>query len=138
MTDKALAEYRSAKAREERWEKMERVQDEVFASAAGIMQAFMAFAEIEPDQQEPPEEWIAEFGPKGAALRLKVAKLGWGRKDEMPGGVAVAEKVYTGINKARQKSQRATQAPLNVTISLPAPTSAEHPGGETYPVRELE
>lgn len=135
----ALGEERnSEKKRELRLQKMLEVEDEMLQRAAGVLDAFLSFHEVDPEATEPPAAWIAEYGREGARQRLEVARRGWAPQNEMPGGVKLAQMTYVGIQKARGRSGAIRAHNLNVAIQLPAPTSAEHPGATVYPTREIE
>lgn len=134
-----LRDFRSDAAREERLRKMQETEDECYQAASQIVDAYLSFTEIDFDQQDPPAEWVSRFGEEGARRRLQIARLGWAPKEQMPGGVVIAHKFMDGVIKANVKRGGKKVINLNATISLPAPTSAEHPGeGQQYPVREIE
>lgn len=135
----AIGEERnSEKKRELRLARMLEAEDQMLARAAGVMDAFLSFHEVDPEATEPPPAWIAEYGLEGARQRLEVARRGWAPQSEMPGGVKLAQMTYVGIQKARGRSAAIRAHNLNVAIQLPAPTSAEHPGATVYPTVEIE
>ena len=53
-------------------------------------------------------------------------------------GFKFAAQASIGISKARSYRVKLTQNNLNVKLTLPAPTTAEHPGSTVYEVRDLE
>ena len=131
-------ELRDEKRKEARLARIEELEDDTFERANGVVNAFMAFGEIDPDQSEPPEAWIEEYGLAAARQRLAVAKMGWAPASVAPAGAKLAAQVMAGIARGRGYRVRVTQNNLNVKLSLPAPTTAEHPGPITYEVRDLE
>jgi hypothetical protein len=131
-------EVRDEKQKELRLARLEELEHEVTERAAGIVNAYCAFAEVDKDQAEPPEAWIAEFGLEAARQRLKVAKAGWLPANLAPAGAKLAAQVWIGSIRGRGYRMKVTQNNLNVRIALPAPTSAEHPGPVVYEVRDLE
>lgn len=130
LDDPALKEQRLARLSE--------LEDQVFLTAAGVINAFIAFHEVDPEQAIPPEDWVREYGEEAALKRLAVAKMGWLPKNQAPAGVDLATRVYVGTIKARSYRAGTTNNQLNVKIELPAPTSREHPGAETYEVIDIE
>ena len=115
------------------------LQDEVFQTSVGVVQAMLDFHRVTPDQQEPPPEWVAEFGQAAAEQRLRVAKAGWMRNSEKPAALDVATRVVTGIARARGGRQaQLGPAEINVKLQLPMPTSAAQPGAPVYPSKEVE
>lgn len=128
----------SESKREMRLARMLEVEDTIMQNAAGIIHAILAAQEICPEQPEPPPHWISEYGEAAAKQRLEVARQGWKPASEMTTMVKVAQQTYVGISKARGHKMSLRAHNLNVQIQLPAPTSADHPGGTEYPSVELE
>jgi hypothetical protein len=127
------------KAKETRMARIEELENEIFERAAGVVNAYLSFAEVTPQQQEPPPEWVEKYGPEGAKQRLAIAKAGWLPASVAPAGAKLAVQAQIGISRGRAyKQARLTQNNLNVKISLPAPTSTDHPGPTVYEVRDLE
>jgi hypothetical protein len=94
---------------------------------------------VEPQQQEPPPEWVAQYGEQAARQRLAVAKAGWMPNSLKPSGVDVATRVVTAISRARGSRQQSLgPAEINVKLTLPVPTSASQPGAPVYPSKEIE
>jgi hypothetical protein len=119
--------------------RMIEIEDEVFQTAAGIMQATLDFCHVEPDQAEPPPEWVERYGPEAAKRRLAVAKAGWMPRSLAPSGAQLAQQVVTGIARARRHQMNAGgPREINAKIALPAPTSAGMPGAPEYPSKEIE
>lgn len=131
-------ELKDEKQKEMRLARIEELENEIFERAAGVVNAFCAFTEVDPRQAEPPESWITEYGREGAAQRLMVAKAGWLPASVAPAGAKLAAQVMAGIARGRGYRVRVTQNNLNVKIALPAPTTPEHPGPVVYEVRDLE
>lgn len=131
-------ELRDDKQKELRLARIEELEHEVTERAAGIVNAYCAFAEVTPQQQEPPEAWVAELGYEAAKQRLAVARAGWLPANLAPAGAKLAAQVWIGSVRGRAYRMKVTQNNLNVRIALPAPTTAEHPGAVVYEVRDLE
>lgn len=124
--------------KEQRLARLEDLEDRVYEQSAAAVEEFLAFREIRHDQQEPPAQWVAEYGQEEAERRLNLAKAGWLPASISPVGVKVALAAMNGISRARAYKVKVTQNNLNVKIALPAPTTTAHPGPITYEVRDLD
>jgi hypothetical protein len=131
-------EYEDPAAKETRMARIEQIEDEIFERSAGIVNAALSFSEIAHNQDEPPDEWIAELGLEAARQKLAVAKAGWLPASIAPNALKLAAQTMTGISRGRAYRVKITQQNLNVKLTLPAPTSAAHPGPTVYEVRDLE
>ncbi len=132
-------ELLSDRAREERVERLTQLEDRVYLRATDILESAMGFEEIEEHAAEPPAHWVEQLGQEGAERKLRLAKRMWEPGNMAPAGVALAQKIHSGISKARGMNKvKLTQNNLNVKIELPAPTSREHPGPDVYEVKELD
>lgn len=116
------------------------LEDQIFARAAAVVDAFLSFHEVRPGQEEPPPEWIRRYGEEGARQRLEVAKAGWMPTSLAPAAARLSPHVMAGISRGRKYNAQIKAEQLNVqVISLPAPTSAASPNApKPYPVREIE
>jgi hypothetical protein len=123
--------------REERLARLAELEDRIYQRASGILEAVLAFHEVHPSQQDPPAQWIEEFGQDGARQRLAVAKTGWLPQSLAPHAPKLALQFVTGVRRA-QGRQVSVKQELNVRISLPAPTSSQHPAGPAYETREVD
>lgn len=133
-----LTPHLTADAKEKRLARMREIEDEVLQRAIGNCNAIQCFSEINPADENPPEAWVQELGLEAAQLKFDLAKQGWKPQKEAPFGAIQAMQIMVGIAKARGQSVRVGTLELNARISLPAPTTAEHPGPVTYEVRDLE
>lgn len=125
-------------AKEKRMVRMREIEDEVLQRAIGNCNAIQCFSEISRDEENPPEQWVEELGLEAAQKKLAIAKQGWVPQKEAPFGAIQAMQIMIGIAKARGQSVKIGSLELNARISLPAPTTSEHPGPVTYEVRDLE
>lgn len=133
------AEASDPALREERLARLEEMENQLFERAAALMEAGLSFYEIKQDQEEPPADWVAQYGRVGAEQRLAIAKSQWLPASQSPGGMQLASRFLTGSMRARGTRVKATQNNLNVVISLPAPATAEHPAqGQQFPVKEID
>lgn len=131
-------ELKNEEAKLARMARIEELENEVFERSVGIVNACLAFAEIDPKQVDPPQAWIDEYGEDAARKRLEVAKSQWLPASVAPNGAKLAMQAMTGISRGRSWRVKITQQNLNVKIALPAPTTNAHPGPVTYEVRDLE
>lgn len=131
-------EHRDPDAIAARQSKIAALEDEVFQSSVGVVQAMLDFHLVTPNQQDPPPEWVEQWGEQAARQRLAVAKSGWMPNSVKPSGADVAVRIVTGIARARGNRQVTGPAEINVKLSLPAPTSATQPGAPVYPTKEIE
>ena len=134
------SEFVSDRNKEKRLERIAEIEDKVFDVCTQVVMAHLAFTEVDPDQEDPPEEWVQQFGEKAARRRLIVAKLGYAPHSQMPSAVKLAAMARTSISRAYSQQHRGVGAmnQVNVKIALPAPTSQEHPGAETYEIIDLD
>lgn len=131
-------ELKDETKKSERLARIEELESEISEKAAGVVNAMLAAVEIDPKQADPPPAWVEEFGEEGARLRLKVAQAAWFPAATTPAFFKLAIQVQVGLARGRQYRMKITQNNLNVKLTLPAPTSAAHPGPVTYEVRDLE
>lgn len=131
-------ELKDEAKKEARLARIEELEHETVERATAVVNAFLSFSEVDPKQAEPPPHWIAEYGHEGAMQRLAVARAGWLPPSIAPAAVKIAIQAQIGFTRARAYKMKITQNNLNVQLTLPAPTSSEHPGPVTYEVRDLE
>lgn len=124
--------------KEERLARIEQLEDEVFEQSVSIVQEVLQFSQVTHNQEDPPEQWVAEYGEEEARRRLNMAKAGWLPASITPSGFKMALQAMGGIAKGRAYRVKVTQNNLNVKIALPAPTTTAHPGPITYEVRDLD
>lgn len=133
------AEFRDPEAIAARQQKIAELEDEVFQTSVGVVQAMLDFHLVTPDQQEPPPDWVEKWGREAAEQRLRVAKAGWMPNSLAPAATGLASRIVTGIARARGSRQQALgPAEINVKLQLPMPTSAAQPGAPVYPSKEIE
>ena len=133
-------ELRDEKKKEERLARIEELEDRICDHAAGVLEAALSFHEVRPNQEEPPQEWIDQYGEQGARQRLEVAKAGWLPQSLAPNATRLASYVYTGITRARGTRGAMHARVVNVKIALPPPTGASHPNPviDAMPSKELD
>lgn len=135
----ALREIHGDAEKAARLARMIQVEDEVFQTSAQILAATLDACHVEPNQAEPPAEWVAQYGEQAAQRRLAVAKAGWMPRSLAPNFITVAGQIYTAISRARShQALGGGPREVNAKIALPAPTSASMPGAPEYPSKEVE
>lgn len=114
-----------------RQDKLKELENELFAENMAIMRDMACFRDIDPDCEEPPEQWVTEVGPIEARKRLRIAKAAWLSAKEAPVALAVSKSITMGIIKARA-TEKAGPRSLNVAlVHMVAPASQ-------FEERELE
>ena len=109
----------------------------ILQTAMSNVAAIQSFSQFHPSDENPPESWVQELGLEAARKKFDRAKKGWGSVKDAPFGAVQALHLVIGIAKARGQSVRVGTLELNARISLPAPTTAEHPGPVVYEVRDI-
>lgn len=125
--------------REERLARILAIEDRVYDRAASVAEAFLSFHEVSPNQEQAPPDWIERYGAEGARQRLEVAKAGWLPQSIAPSAAKYAIQAMVGIARGRGQRVQLKASHINVKISLPAPTSAQHPiDTPGFEVRDIE
>lgn len=111
-------------------EEIKGVEDELYADSLGVIRDTLAFREIDPSLEEPPEEWVKQLGTTRAWEKFRVAQAAWMSGKEHPIGIKVAMNVGTNIIRARSAERAAPKMAVNmVTLTVPA---------GHYPVQEVD
>jgi hypothetical protein len=98
-----------------RQDKLKELENELFAENLAILHDMAFFRDIEPDCEEPPEQWVVELGAEQAKKRLRIAKAAWMSAKEAPVALAVSKSIAMGIIKARA-TEKAGPRSLNVAL----------------------
>lgn len=134
-------ELRDPKRQEARLARIAELEDRVFETAMGVIEATLAFQEVDFNQKDPPPEWIAQYGEEGARRRLNVAKAGWLPASHAPAAVKYSLQAAAGIGRMRGNRVQVSANSVNVKIqqiTLPPPTSAAHAPPGVYAEKEIE
>lgn len=118
---------------EKQLEGLRKREDRILDTSMATVADINAARDIDPGQDELPQEWIAELGLAGAAKRLRVAKAAWMNKKEAPVFLEHARATALGIIKARAQQPMNVQS-LNVAFIVAAPPKAER----AYPVIDID
>ena len=94
----AVPDPKLARSREEF---ITNIEHQVHKEAAGIVSDALHFADIDPDDDDPPQAWIDELGVEGARKRLRTAKYALQTPKEAPIGLRIAKDTMVGMSKAK-------------------------------------
>ena len=134
-----LADSLGERTREKRLARIAEIQDQIYDVTTEVLLANIQFYEVDFDATEPPAEWVEKYGEKLAKQRLIVAKSGYLPASQAPSGIKLAQMVHSSITRSMGGEKgRGQLNQINVKIALPAPTSQEHPGAETYEVLDID
>lgn len=97
----------------EQHERLSRIRTEIHERSAGVVDAALRFAEIDPEAKGPPQEWVDELGPDLAMKRFRVAQAAWLNGKQAPAGIKVATDVMLGLEAAKAR-ENAPVLQLNV------------------------
>jgi len=70
-----------------------------------VLDGVLGFADIDADAEDPPDEWLRQYGTKEAHRRFRLAKAGWESSRNLPSGVKIATTLVTEIMKAKAMQQ---------------------------------
>jgi hypothetical protein len=103
-------------------DRLQKLENEIFAENLVIVMDATRFREIPPDAKEPLPEWIAELGPTEAWKRFRVAQAAWMGAKDAPVGISIAAKTVSNLSKARALRDAGAKT-LNIEkIVFAAPT----------------
>jgi len=107
------------------------IEDELLKETMQVAYGIACFAQLPPDAEGPPDEWIQDLGYKAAWTKFRVAKAAWMCQSEAPVGLKLAQATAIGIMRVRAAdSANKNVAKPGTVILVQAP--------QTYEVKELE
>lgn len=83
-----------------------RFDNEMLLDSIGVLNDVLDFANIDPAQDEPPNEWVRQLGEKEAWRKFRLARAGWKPARELPSGVKIASTVVIEVMKAKLQPQQ--------------------------------
>lgn len=104
-------------------ERVAAIEDRVYATSLAIVDDMNHWAEVEPDTEEPPEQWVRELGRDGAIRRLRVAKASWMPLKDAPIGISASKSIVSSMAKSRA-IRDAGRGSLNLNVLAVFPTQA--------------
>jgi hypothetical protein len=93
-------------------DRLQKLENEIFAENLVIVMDATRFREIPPDAKEPLPEWIAELGPTEAWKRFRVAQAAWMGAKDAPVGISIA--AQTGPWRCREKSGEGSRSQVHL------------------------
>lgn len=96
-------------------EGLQKIEDQLYLQCSSVISAAAHFNEIEPGQEEPPEEWVERMGSVEAAKALRVANASWLPKGKAPMAIELCGRVAMGILGAKAKKN---EGPRRLTVNL--------------------
>lgn len=128
-----VAQPRRKLSREERIEeRLQEAENEVFAGALNTLADALHWRDINPDDDEPPLEWVQHLGLKEAQKRHRVARAAWMANKDAPAGLKIANQVMAAVVKGRE-ARAVSEKPMNVQVSV-----AVDPDVYEYAVKEVK
>lgn len=114
-------------------ERIRSLEDELLIESGSVVRDVINFADIGPEDTEPPEKWTREMGVEAAMKRFRHMKAAWCGSKIAPVALGINASVYTKIIKARNVERAAPRA-LAIVL-MPAP-NAPMPAFEVRDVDE--
>jgi len=114
-------------------DRIRKIEDRILEKSLATVEDFTSARDIDPGQEEPPPEWVAEHGPVEAAKRWRVARAAWDTKKDSPVFLGLAKDVALGIIKARE-GRTVNVSSLNVAFVVAAPPKV----ADAYPIIDVE
>jgi hypothetical protein len=105
-------------------EELRSIEDGLLKASMGVVDAALAFRDIDPEDEGVPDEWVKRYGMVEAIKRHRIARACWAPASKAPIGVVLAQKLMVGIVKARAAESDGPRE-LNLTMvqmTAPMPT----------------
>lgn len=80
---------------------MARLREDLYEDTVFGIRAIARWSQVEPDQEHPPESWVAEVGPERAREMLQIARAAHKPTREAPAGLKMTVDIYRGLENAR-------------------------------------
>lgn len=95
-------------------------EDRVYARNLQIVDDMTHWADLDPELENPPEEWVDELGLAGARRRFRVARASCMSLKDAPIGISAAKGIVSSLAKARAVRDAGRGGlSLNVTAVFP-------------------
>lgn len=104
-------------------ERIAEIQANLASRSAVILDDALSFAEVDPNDESPPQRWVEELGEERAIEKFRVAKASHLNSKAAPSGISVAKAIFVAMAKlqASQNQQaRPPVSPVQVTITIPS------------------
>lgn len=101
------------------------IERDLFMECAGVVSSAARAAQIDPANENPPEDWIEQLGEEKAHEAMKVARFAHLPKKDAPMFIDLCSKMLMGVIQARAK-RKSDQHRLQVNVvGMTAPTVRE-------------
>jgi hypothetical protein len=84
---------------------LERIDDNMLYGSLNILDGVLDFADLNPEDEEPPASWVERYGEEDAWKRFRLARVGWLPSKNLPSGVKIASTLVTEVLKAKMMAQ---------------------------------
>ena len=108
---------------------MREVRQELMVESMDVLANTMKFSEVDPDQEEPPDEWVQQLGLVRAKRALTIAKSAYKSSKDAPIALRLAADVFLGLTKA-EALEKSGSKQLNVQVVQVATKSVDYPAME--------
>jgi hypothetical protein len=98
-----------------RADRIRSLEEEIHEESADVIRDALAFADIPPDAEEPPYEWVKELGMERAWKRFRTVKYALCNLKEAPVALRIAKDTLVGMAKARA-SEKSGPRTLNMVV----------------------
>lgn len=110
---------------------MQDAEDEVYLQALTVAHGVTLFTEVNPLDEEPPDEWVEKWGVERAQKLFEAAKYGHYTRKEAPIGVQMAVDMAKSERRARSNIEA---GPKTLNVSVVAMPKFD----DNYKIQEVE
>lgn len=111
--------------------KMEEIEDELYVEALDTVRGLMKFSDLDPTLEQPPEEWVYEYGAAKALKMYKLAQMGNMCRKDAPIGIQVALDLAKSERRARAHQEAPATKLAVAVVVMPKP-------GDMFPIVEVD
>lgn len=99
------------------------MEDTLYNRSLELCEGLTAMQEIDPEDKEPPPDWVTKYGRKRAEERFRIAKYGLLNQQEAPNGLRLVSHTLGQMLKARSlEKNNGMERNINVQfIQMTAP-----------------
>lgn len=83
-----------------------------------IVEAGLSFADIGPEDVEPPAEWVKKLGAKEALRKFRMTRAAWQPTRDAPAAIGIAVDVLKMDARVKAASKGAVAPQLNIAIQM--------------------
>jgi hypothetical protein len=104
--------------REQGRARVQELAEQIANVTGGVVDAMMAFADVPPDAEVPPEEWVTKYGQAGAERRLRIAKYGCLPSSSAPVALKAATTVAVGAMRSILREGEPPETTVNIQFNV--------------------